>query len=519
MNCKKLKYEQRLKLFNDLYGLEDYVKENNYVMSLIHVCKIKRRRPSKTESVRSTREVTIRYTIPDGEGDVLEVCRKTFLDIFGFTARRVATLIKFKKAGSMEYVEKRGNKLKHRKYNEVDEQSVVDHVNSFPREVSHYSREKTDKEFLSQDLNVHRMYAAYSEKFPESKVTYRFYSKVFKKYFPNLRFRQLRSDTCKTCDLLNAELKCDPRNREKKFQLEHHHRKAEQAMATMKNDNVSSQFPSSEMCCAAMDLQKVLSLPTLTHSEMYYLRQLSNYNFCIDLADNQTGLMFLWHEGISGRGGNEIASCVFKAFTSNITKKNKLILWSDNCTGQNKNRMFIFLWLYLTSKDIFTEINQKFLVKGHTYMSCDRNFGHIEKRKRLEKCQVPHDLVSMILTASHKRHSMVTVMQPEDFYNFKLAADHFIDTKKLQISKAQWIRVSTNKPGIIQIKETFSDIETWKEVMVFKKNIKADALVRYQIPLLPQNNKLSTEKKRDLKRMIPFLKEENKHFFEDLVNE
>ena len=181
--------------------------------------------------------------------------------------------------------------------------------------------------------------------------------------------------------------------------------------------------------------------------------------------------------------------------------------------------MFIFLWLYLTSKGIFTEINQKFLVKGHTYMSCDRNFGHIGKRKRLEKCQVPHDLVNMILTASHKRHSMVTVMQPEDFYNFKLAADHFIDTKKLQISKAQWIRVSTNKPGIIQIKETFSDIETWKEVMVFKKNIKADDLVRYQIPLLPQNNKLSTEKKRDLKRMIPFLKEENKQFFDDLVNE
>jgi len=32
----------------------------------------------------------------------------------------------------------------------------------------------------------------------------------------------------------------------------------------------------------------------------------------------------MWHEGIAGRGGNEIASCLLNAITSGMTTKKKI---------------------------------------------------------------------------------------------------------------------------------------------------------------------------------------------------
>lgn len=108
---------------------------------------------------------------------------------------------------------------------------------------------------------------------------------------------------------------------------------------------------------------------------MFYLRQLSYYNLGVHFGDSNRGHMFLWHEGMSGRGGNEIASCVFEALNSNPTMKRKLTIWSDNCVGQNKNKMLLFLWIYLTLTDKFDEINHKYLVSGHSFLSCDRDFA------------------------------------------------------------------------------------------------------------------------------------------------
>ena len=38
-------------------------------------------------------------------------------------------------------------------YSPDDEKAVIDHVNSFSKVQSHYTRAKNDREYLSQDLN------------------------------------------------------------------------------------------------------------------------------------------------------------------------------------------------------------------------------------------------------------------------------------------------------------------------------------------------------------------------------
>jgi hypothetical protein len=174
---------------------------------------------------------------------------------------------------------------------------------------------------LSQDLNISRLFRSFKDKFPNSPVTYRFVFETFEQKCPNISFQKPRKDTCSKCDLLTAEVVAKPRDKHAKNMLELHHKKAEKAREQMKRDTTLSQLPTSDFCMFSMDLEQVLSLPSLTHSQMFYSRQLSCYNLGVHFIDSNKGHMFLWHEEMSGRGGNEIASCVFEALNSNPTIK------------------------------------------------------------------------------------------------------------------------------------------------------------------------------------------------------
>lgn len=288
-------------------------------------------------------------------------------------------------------------------------------------------------------------------------------------------------------------------------------------MKAMKEDHIKSQRPTSDTCTISMDLQQVLSLPALTHSQMYYLRQLSCYNFNIHIADTNKGNMFLWHEGMSGRGANEIASCILKAVKIKLTEKDKLTVWSDNCAGQNKNKMLLFLWIYLITNGYFQEINQKFLVSRHSFLSCDRDFAQIEKRRRLEKCEVPLDLVRLISTATPQNPFNVLMMTTEDFFDFKTISEKFLQTSKLQISTVQWLRISNKDPGIVHTRETLNEMENWKSVKILKKKLSVQDIKSVDLPELVCGNRIKPEKKKDLEAILNFVKPENKEFYLNII--
>lgn len=95
--------------------------------------------------------------------------------------------------------------------------------------------------------------------------------------------------------------------------------------------------------------------------------------------------------------------------------------------------MIMFLWIYLVSKGLFDEIHHKFVLAGHSYLSCDRDFTVIEKRKSVEKWQFPLDLVGVLCNACHKQPYITTLMGDKDFSDFTKASH--LTTKTLGISK------------------------------------------------------------------------------------
>lgn len=190
-----------------------------------------------------------------------------------------------------------------------------------------------------------------------------------------------------------------------------------------------------------MDLQKDFQLPFLTHSTMYYSRQLGCYNFGIHVHDTSDGAMCMWHEGEASRGGNEMASALLHALNdiiSNISNKKKLIIWSDNCAGQIKNRMLVFLYLFLVELGLYEQIDHKFLQVGHSFSASDRDFALIEKRWKTSKCQVMEDVEAVIKEARPSRR-FKTLTIGGRFLDFDQAAKRFINTKSLQISKLCWL--------------------------------------------------------------------------------
>lgn len=72
---------------------------------------------------------------------------------------------------------------------------------------SYYSRLKLSKEYLSPDLNIHRMFKAFKEKYTNVNICERYYRRVFKKDFPKLSFKTPRTDTCRICDKMKLQIK------------------------------------------------------------------------------------------------------------------------------------------------------------------------------------------------------------------------------------------------------------------------------------------------------------------------
>lgn len=515
--CHKLDHDMKLSLFEKFYR-EDLKTQRTYLMGLLQLHNIKRRRHGNyTVPSDSRRQTTITYVVPKGDGTLIPVCKKTFSDIFAITKKEIETLINKKKHGDTSF---RDNRTSHKslKYTEEDVLRVREHINMFPRDESHYTRAKSTKEYLSPDLNIHRCYKAFNELHPGKQVTYKFYRKVFRRYFPDLKFKRPRTDTCKVCDRLSAVVRSqNAQSRSAKATLELHHRKAESSRQIMATDREQSQLPGSNTMTIAIDLQQVLFVPTLTHSEMFYKRQLSCYNLCINVADIGNSYMCLWHEGICSRGGNEIASCLLSFVNKRNTNKDHLIIWCDNCAGQNKNRMILFLLMFLVANGHFQSIEQKFLITGHSFLQCDRDFGIIEKRKKVMKSYVPEDLKKVITGAKNTSQPFqVLDMTSECFFNFQAAADDIIVTKKLNISTASRLLVTKDKPGEVLIKQNFTDIEPWKVVNVFKRGKSISDLKNVELHRLLTHNTISKEKMRDLESMIEYLPDNCQEFYRNL---
>ena len=99
---------------------------------------------------------------------------------------------------------------------------------------------------------------------------------------------------------------------------------------------------------------------------------------------NGEGYCYIWDESISGRGACEIASCIY-SFLKDCAAKgvNEVVLYSDNCSGQNRNRFLVSMYAYVLHSTAFHTIRQNYLEKGHTQNENDCIHATIEHEKNI----------------------------------------------------------------------------------------------------------------------------------------
>ena len=249
------------------------------------------------------------------------------------------------------------------------------------------------------------------------------YRKIFNDDF-NLSFGYPRSDTCQMCDELRLSIMSstsDSDREELSMQLAEHQLKASNGYQSLRNDTELAR--NADVRTITFDLQQNLPVSTLTHSSMFYFRQLWVYNFGIHVCGSAT--MCVWNECVTGRGSSEIISCLFQYLSQFRSQATKLVCYSDSCFGQT----MICFWNSLIVRGQFKQIDHKFLVRGHTYLPNDRDFSHIEKMKPSAHVFIPDQWEDVIASARKKDPFRVQRMAG-NFYDFGVLEKQYTKRKQ-----------------------------------------------------------------------------------------
>lgn len=310
--------------------------------------------------------------------------------------------VQFLKTGSPR-TETRGGARKTERYAAI-RQSIKNHIKQFPATSSHYARAKTGRQYLSSELNIHKMWTMWKERCAEDNLptaSLEMYRHVFKSCF-NLSFRPPYTDRCSYCEVLKKRIAAKEDIEKTKVQFKLHKLRAKkfhQLMAESKKARGTLTL--------VFDLMQNQPLPKIGISEEFYARQLWVHNMGIVVhrkRQNKNDVrLYTWLESEAGRGANEICSalhdCLHRMRRSVIRRKyNTLHLYCDSCGGQNKNSaMLASLWKFVHSKQCpFTNIRVFFPVRGHSYMPPDQVFGRIEKEIRKRQLfRTPDDYYSI----------------------------------------------------------------------------------------------------------------------------
>ncbi len=166
------------------------------------------------------------------------------------------------------------------------------------------------------------------------------------------------------------------------------------------------------------DFQQNMPTPKLTVGKQFYMRLL--WTFGIFCASTNITCAFMWHELVAHRGSNDVVSSL-SHFIYNTrfgrTGAKWSIWWADNCAGQNKNHCVIWFFQDLIRKGVYSRIDYKFLIVGHTYGPADRCFGVIEKYlDRIETVYTPQDWYQHVKDSAVAESSRVEVIEMQQGY-------------------------------------------------------------------------------------------------------
>ncbi|KAJ1518929.1 hypothetical protein ONE63_011464 [Megalurothrips usitatus] len=429
-----------------------------------------------------------------------------FLDTFDISVRVVKTAV------SKNSPDKRGVHQNRVRLSPSLIDSVKTHIKSFPMVESHYCSVDLRKKYLDEYLSVAKMHRLYLMGRPTEgahTASLRQYRDIFNTYF-DIGFFKPKKDRCAACtqwESLTAEQKL---NEDTAQSHKNHQESKKKVRALKKEDKTLSKLDDcKKMRVLTVDLQKVLYSPKSDMAEFYYKSKVSCYNFTLYDCSVREGHLYVWDQTVGKRGSDEISSCMLNYF-ERLCKQgvSEFHIYSDSCTGQNKNQ-FLFSMYYMAAMKFNITIIHRYLEKGHTQMECDSVHARIEKKTKKLDIFTPNEWYGHMKTAkAQKPPYQVNKLNQKQIFSFrKLSDDHF-HWVKVPVSKIREIKIECSSPGTASHSVSWDEPEQKVNIMV-KKAGRPINWATYQPPLsyhglLPLPKKLKDDIKWYLtKKFIP----------------
>lgn len=531
MHCsQRISEDRRRQIFEGFYNM-DWNLKSSFLAGQIQVSSTKRK---YTKNENSRRSKTRFYRLQDNNGEDVTVCKKFFQDTLAVCDGTITNALKRQQDSGTPRTDRRGKHTPHNKTSSDQEQTVCSFIQQFPAYESHYCRRDSNRKYLNPNLNIRIMYDMYQTECANNgnqTVSLYMFRHIFNSKF-NLHFHQPQKDTCQTCDEFQIKynsLETEAERQSVKVQHELHLRKA-QAVKDMKNqDVIVARNSSGTKQVMVFDLQKTLPTPVLTTGVAYYKRQLWVYNLGIHDEVNNVGHMHIWSEHIASRGAQEVSSCLLYHINNCMPSTTKEItLYSDSCGGQNRNIKVVLALSYILQNSTIEKIDLKFFMPGHSFSSCDQDFGMIEREKKHHPHIFhPDDWVDVIKSAKKKKpkfvvHTMTSVnffstkALEEDITNRKVSADK----DKVEWLKIRWIQLRKDEPKKMFYKYNYivDSEELFSVVDLAKKSGRGRPSREFPSPTLlyPKGKVITKEKKKDLIDLMKYVPPQHHNFYHSL---
>lgn len=200
------------------------------------------------------------------------------------------------------------------------------------------------------------------------------------------------------------------------------------------------------------------------------------YNLCFYESMVRNGFCYVWGETEGKRGGNEIAT-ILQKYIENVDQRGSikhLILYSDSCPGQNKNKIVLAALhnALLLSKNIET-IQMNYLLPGHTEMTVDSVHSTIENSIRNSTIGAPSQWHTVFKLA-RKEPGPYEVESSEKYFKGNL------------VGKISKIRIATFKkstPNVMIVKYSMKNGTPEETIQIMSKPKPLTAKYKSSLPI------------------------------------